>query len=363
MALFLLFLLLVLPLILPCRQVRAWRRCFVRLVVAVAVLVVLVAKVDFAHAEDGATTAGKDAASILFRQHCQRCHGADGTGRQGGLPVFTSRAWQERRTDVQLVVSILEGKGTGMPGFRGRLNETQARSLVAHIRAFAPARSRTAATDSSAPAESADDFATQFRQLQKEFDGLQRQLKEVESASRHPSRSSVPAVEGSGDAKGVAKLVRTGGPLYRRHCQRCHGADGKGDQEQISSDDCPDFSSRAWQEQRSDARLRASILKGTEGGMPAFRRLSEAQARALVAYIRRFALRRETTPASPPATPAAPTPYQQKKAASAARYWPGDSGPGCSLPDRCHQPPRREQLLPVPEPIPSRSVPKTDSAL
>jgi mono/diheme cytochrome c family protein len=264
---------------------------------------VLVAKVDFSHAGDGATTAGKDTASILFRQHCQRCHGADGTGRQGGLPVFTSRTWQERRTDVQLVVSILEGKGTGMPGFRGRLNETQARSLVAHIRAFAPARSRTVATDSSAPAASADDFATQFRQLQKEFDRLQRQLKELESASRHPSRSSVPAVEGSGDAKGVAKLVRTGGPLYRRHCQRCHGADGKGDQEQINSDNCPDFSSLAWQEQRSDARLRASILKGTEGGMPAFRRLSEAETRALVAYIRSFAQQPQTTPACPPATP------------------------------------------------------------
>jgi hypothetical protein len=107
-------------------------------------------------------------------------------------------------------------------------------------------------------------------------------------------------------------VVRIGGPLYRRHCQRCHGADGEGDREQISSDGCPDFSSRAWQEQRSDARLLASVLKGTEGGMPAFRRLSEAQARAVVSYVRRFALRRQKMPTYPPATPTTPTPHRRE---------------------------------------------------
>jgi mono/diheme cytochrome c family protein len=314
---FFLFLLLVLPLILPRRQVRAWGRCFVRLVLPVAIIVVSVARGDISHARGGTPTAGKDAASILYRKNCQRCHGADGTGRQGAaadrLPVFTRRAWQERRTDVELMVSILDGKGTGMPAFRDSFSEVQVRSLIAHIRAFAPARSPTLTTDSSATAASADDFATQFRQLQKEYDELQRQLKELNSAPRNHSQPSVRVEDDTGDAEGAAEFVRIGGPLYRRNCQRCHGADGKGDREQISSDDCPDFSSRAWQEQRSDARLLASILKGTEGGMPAFRRLSEAQARAVVTYIRRFALRRQTMPAYPPATPATPTPIRQER--------------------------------------------------
>jgi mono/diheme cytochrome c family protein len=314
---FLLFLLLVFPLILPHRQDRAWGRYFLRLVLQVAIICVSVAREDISHARGGTPTARKEAASILYRQNCQRCHGTDGTGRQGAaadrLPVFTRRDWQERRTDVELMVSILDGKGTGMPAFRDSLSEVQARSLIAHIRAFAPAPSPTPATNTSAPAASADDFATQFRQLQKEYDELQRQLKELNSAPRNQSRPSVPVEGDTEDAEGAAELVRIGGLLYRRHCQRCHGADGKGDREQISSNGCPDFSRRAWQEQRSDARLLASILKGTGGGMPAFRRLSEAQARAVVTYVRRFALRRQTMPPYPPTTPATPTPHRQER--------------------------------------------------
>src|SRR5271157_6241306 len=48
----------------------------------------------------------------LFRQRCEKCHGADGTGnRARGLlseiPDFTNASWQARRTDAQLMSSIL----------------------------------------------------------------------------------------------------------------------------------------------------------------------------------------------------------------------------------------------------------------
>jgi mono/diheme cytochrome c family protein/uncharacterized membrane protein len=78
----------------------------------------------------------------LFRQHCVKCHGPDGTGRearrrQPTIPDFTDSSWQVRRSDAQLVASILNGKGKKMPPSRGKINEEQARRLVGHIRAFA----------------------------------------------------------------------------------------------------------------------------------------------------------------------------------------------------------------------------------
>src|SRR5262245_61370692 len=52
-----------------------------------------------------------------YRRFCARCHGNDHTGAAGRVPNFTSRSWQQRRSDSQLLVSILEGKGSGMPPF------------------------------------------------------------------------------------------------------------------------------------------------------------------------------------------------------------------------------------------------------
>jgi mono/diheme cytochrome c family protein/uncharacterized membrane protein len=88
---------------------------------------------------------GKGMAAVrrLFKQHCEKCHGADGKGSAARklmpeIPDFTRAAWQKKRSDAQLLVSILEGKGTAMPPLRDKLTRTQARSLVDHIRTFAP---------------------------------------------------------------------------------------------------------------------------------------------------------------------------------------------------------------------------------
>jgi mono/diheme cytochrome c family protein/uncharacterized membrane protein len=79
--------------------------------------------------------------SGLFRQHCQRCHGADGTGRSSrarlpGIPDFTDPSWQKRQTDAQLLSRVLDGKGSKMPAFREKISEQQARELIAHVRRF-----------------------------------------------------------------------------------------------------------------------------------------------------------------------------------------------------------------------------------
>jgi mono/diheme cytochrome c family protein len=84
---------------------------------------------------------GATAAPELFRQHCTKCHGVDGSGsgvrpRLPSLPKFNDMDWQSRRNDARLMASILDGKGKEMPPWRGKITEEQVRGLVAHIRAL-----------------------------------------------------------------------------------------------------------------------------------------------------------------------------------------------------------------------------------
>jgi mono/diheme cytochrome c family protein/uncharacterized membrane protein len=104
--------------------------------------------------------AGAPAGREVFRQHCIRCHGADGTGsrvrhRQPAIPNFTDPAWQARRSEAQLLASILDGRGEEMPPWREKLDEKQARGLVAYVRAFA--RNTGAPDAASQPANSRRD--------------------------------------------------------------------------------------------------------------------------------------------------------------------------------------------------------------
>jgi len=94
------------------------------------------------------------------------------------IPDFTSRAWQEGKNNAQVAVSILDGKDL-MPAFRGRVDDDQAQSLVAYLRAFGPARARG---NEAAP----DDFEKRFHQLQDEWDELQKQPDEVSARPRRP---------------------------------------------------------------------------------------------------------------------------------------------------------------------------------
>jgi mono/diheme cytochrome c family protein len=123
------------------------------------------------------------AAQELFRQHCARCHGADGRGRRSrsleNIPDFTDAAWQARQTNPHLTASILAGRNDAMPSFDGRLSAAEARDLVALIRAFGPAT----AAPAGAPAT---DFEQQFRQLQQQYDELKKQLQEISPPARKP---------------------------------------------------------------------------------------------------------------------------------------------------------------------------------
>lgn len=86
---------------------------------------------------------GKD----LFASTCARCHGAEGAG---GLPLFAGgpsprnfhdHAFHASHTDDQIKLTIVNGKGVGMPPFGRTFTDAQLDALVAHVRGFDPERS------------------------------------------------------------------------------------------------------------------------------------------------------------------------------------------------------------------------------
>jgi mono/diheme cytochrome c family protein len=118
-----------------------------------------------------------DAGRGIFQRICKSCHGSDGRGttlrdQTPSIPDFTSQVWQQRRSPPQLSTTILEGKGTVMPAFRGKLNEGQIRDLVTYLRAFAP-------QPASASAGPETDFKRRFGQLTQELDDLKKQYQDL----------------------------------------------------------------------------------------------------------------------------------------------------------------------------------------
>jgi quinol-cytochrome oxidoreductase complex cytochrome b subunit/mono/diheme cytochrome c family protein len=118
-------------------------------------------------------------ATTLYRQYCLTCHGADARGTairaaMPAIPDFTNTRWQQDHSDPRLLASILDGKGTLMPAFRGRITPSDGRDLITYIRAFGPA------VPSPAVAEAPrSDFQKQFQDLQRQWRELQRQADQL----------------------------------------------------------------------------------------------------------------------------------------------------------------------------------------
>jgi mono/diheme cytochrome c family protein len=129
-------------------------------------------------APSGELAARIRAGSVIFSQFCFVCHGADGTGRavrssMKDIPDFTNAEWQKGKKDAQLLVSILEGKGTLMPANNSRITRDQARDLVAFVRSFGPVRPVDKMTTDS-------DFEKAFRRLQQQYEQLEQALKKLD---------------------------------------------------------------------------------------------------------------------------------------------------------------------------------------
>jgi hypothetical protein len=114
-----------------------------------------------------------DQPTQLYRQKCLNCHGLDGKGTKTRaiipqIPDFTHQEWQDGRSDVQIKLSITDGKGESMPAFRDKLTAEQVERLIGHIRRFAPKPPRRRA--------GAQDFQMHFDQLKAELRLLQVQF-------------------------------------------------------------------------------------------------------------------------------------------------------------------------------------------
>jgi mono/diheme cytochrome c family protein len=224
-----------------------------------------------------ATAAGLTPVQI-FRAYCLACHNADGKGaivRPGmpDIPDFTVAAWHATRTDVELSKAILTG-GKFMPSMKDKLTAADADKMAAFVRGFRDGKLVVKLESPAIPVPPTPDRPTP----------PDRPMPPI--AGKKPT-ATTPTVT----SPEIAARLRAAGVLYREYCIICHGSDGTGvPAMRATLPQLPDFTRTQFRDQHSDAQLLVSILDGKGGLMPANRgRLTEAQARDMVALIRTFA--------------------------------------------------------------------------
>ncbi len=88
--------------------------------------------------------------------------------------------------------------------------------------------------------------------------------------------------------RGAASQAERGRAVYEAKCARCHGADGAGRTRLAEIVEPPDLTDPAWQRQRGNSKMIASVSDGL-GQMPAFKKkLTRQEIAAAVAYVRTF---------------------------------------------------------------------------
>lgn len=78
-----------------------------------------------------ATAANVFRGGELFREHCQDCHGGDGSGVPG-VPDLT-RGSRLFRSDPELFAALNDGKGV-MPGYAGILRTQDILDVIGYLR-------------------------------------------------------------------------------------------------------------------------------------------------------------------------------------------------------------------------------------
>jgi cytochrome c oxidase cbb3-type subunit 3 len=121
-------------------------------------------------------------------------------------------------------------------------------------------------------------------------------------AAHRPLRLAILfSVLGCGAATGPEREL-SGESIYRRHCARCHGADGRGTPEVLAA---KDLTNRSFIESLSDDRIMATIREGRPPTMPGLgERLAEPSLRVLVAYVRSLSDPTVGSALRPPGEPA-----------------------------------------------------------
>ena len=87
------------------------------------------------------------------------------------------------------------------------------------------------------------------------------------------------------------KNARSATDLYMRHCNSCHGRDGRAQTRKGKFSHARDLTDAKWQDDVSDERIFNSIMNGrnVRGNMPAFSdKLNEKEVESLVGFVRKF---------------------------------------------------------------------------
>jgi mono/diheme cytochrome c family protein len=201
--------------------------------------------------------------AALYEQHCNACHGADGSGG-GPAPTLRSREFLSAVSDGQLRWLIAGGvPGTAMSGYGidegGPLTTQQVEQLVTYLRSW----ERTAA--------SVPDWRTGARAPAPALRGPGIRV----PREQHQQHEGVHAPD--------ADAARA---LYASSCAVCHGTRGEGGVG-------PAIATAAYLAAADSGRIHTRIAEGVPGtGMMAWSRakggpLTEAQVAALAAWLRR----------------------------------------------------------------------------
>jgi len=242
----------------------------------------------------------------IFGTLCFSCHDINGKGiaslraSMPGLPDFTDTPWQKSRTDADLSHSILEGKGMFMRSMKTELGTVDVKQMVALVRGFEggkqiiePEPVKKVGIPIPGSEEYPDPLPVDGVALAANTVGL------LGSASGHgpflAASALLPTIALAPDTEPPvtqsaeeAARIRMGANIYRQFCIACHGPDGTGSIMRSGMPMIPNFTSEGFYKQHTDAQIRASILEGKGGLMPANRGrgVTEDNARDLVAYLR-----------------------------------------------------------------------------
>jgi mono/diheme cytochrome c family protein len=217
----------------------------------------------------------------VYQTYCFACHDTTGRGdpfmrkTMPEIPDFTSAPWQDSRTDKDLGDSILHGKGKFMLPMKDKLGPVNVEEMVTLVRKFKDGKQviPLAAPKLPGPPPPEGPIAK-----------LPPDFKAPPEVKLPPDVKQTPAPSGE-----LATRIRLGAITYQQFCFVCHGSDGTGSVTRASMPPIPNFTDPNWQRRRGDAELMASILNGKGTLMPANNsRITRAQARDLVAFIRAF---------------------------------------------------------------------------
>lgn len=70
----------------------------------------------------------------VYESFCAACHGSDGTPQVSNTPDFSAGERLDK-SDIELLNSIMDGKGAIMPGWAGILTDEDCQQVLQFIRA------------------------------------------------------------------------------------------------------------------------------------------------------------------------------------------------------------------------------------